>query len=184
MIIPMEKKHVKQVAELHYQYVNSLLRDLGKRMCVIFYENALRSDNNFGYVYIEDSRVLGFIFGTKDNSQLFRNWRIRLEILFSLLKRPYLIKKLLSHLRNKFPPSAERCYAAVDVNCRRKGIALKLYVALNQGFREKGITYFEDSVDADNVNSLALQQLLGAKIKCEFVEHGVRRYRLYTKLSL
>ncbi len=183
MIISMERKHASEVGELHHRYIKSFLRDLGQRMCVVFYENALKTDIHFGYVYVEDSKVLGFAFGTKDNSQVFNDWSIRLEIILSLLKRPSLVKNLFSHLRNRFPPSAERLYAAVDASCRHGGVALKLYVTLNQGFKERGITYFEDSVDADNVNSLKLQQLLGAKIKQEYSEYGLRRYRLYTELS-
>jgi ribosomal protein S18 acetylase RimI-like enzyme len=184
MIIPMERKHTFEVGELHHRYIRSLLRDLGKRVCIVFYDNALRSDINFGYVYVEDSKVLGFTFGTEDNSQVFKSPRIRLEILLSLLRRPYLMKRLFAHLKNQSPPSAERLYAAVDTNCRHKGIAMKLYAAQNQGFKERGITYFEDSVDVDNISALTLLRFLGAKIKHEFVESGVRRYRLYTHLSL
>lgn len=183
MIIEMKPEHVRQVAKLHYQYINSLLRDLGERMCRVFYENALKSDNNFGFVYIEASSVLGFVFATKDNSKLFNSIKVRIEIIRSLLKKPFLILSIFSHLRNHFAPSAERLYAAVDMSCRQKGIALKLFISLNQEFKKRGVTYFEDSVDASNMNSLILQQFLGAKVKKKFTERGIQRYRLYTKLD-
>ena len=183
MIVPMERKHAFQVGELHHRYIKSFLRDLGQPMCTAFYENALKSNMNFGFVYITDNRVFGFSFGTTDNSQIFNNWRIRLEIVFSLMKNPLLIRNLISHLKNIFPPSAERLYAAVDTSCRKKSIAIRLYATLTNGFRERGIRYFEDSVDADNETSLKLQQLLGAKIKNEFTEYGILRYRLYTTIS-
>lgn len=183
MIIPMEKEHSKEVAELHLKYTKSLLSDLGRRMCVTFYEIALSSDNNFGFVYIENSKVLGFIIGTKDNSQLFKSLRIRIEICLALLSRPYLIKKLFSNLTNKFPPAPEGLYSAVDVSARRKGIGMKLYMELNEAFRERGITYFESRIDADNLPALILRRMLGAKVIEEFMEYGRRRLKLYTRFD-
>ena len=76
MIIPARKEHAREMAELHHKYIKSLLRDLGQRMCRVFYETALQSDNNFGSVYIVESKVIGFSFGTLNNSQLFKNYRI------------------------------------------------------------------------------------------------------------
>ena len=152
-------------------------------MCKVFYSIAITSDVNFGYVYIEDGVVLGFVLGTSDNSKTFSGLRVRVEIIFALFKNPFLLKDFFSHYKSQFPASAERLYGAVDECCRQKGVALQLYSRLNQGFKERNIFYFEDSVDADNTNSIALLRFLGAKMKEKYNERGISRYRLFTKLS-
>jgi len=183
MIIPMEKKHTREVAELHYKYTKSLLKDLGRRMCIVFYETALESDNNFGCVYVENSKVQGFAFGTKDNSQLFKSPRILLELSFALFMKPWLINRLFFHLRKKFLAAPEGAYAAVDIQCRGKGIGKKLYVALHEEFRKRGAIFYESKIDADNASALMIRQKMGSKIVQEFIENGIRRFRLQTKIE-
>jgi len=60
---------------------------------------------------------------------------------------------------------------------------MKLYMELNEAFRERGITYFGSRIDADNLPALALRRMLGAKVIEEFMEYGRRRLRLYTRLD-
>jgi len=183
LIIPIGKKHAREVAGLHYLYIRSLLRDLGKRMCIAFYQTELQSDHNFGFVYVENSNVLGFTFATEDNSQLFKNPRIRLELCFALLKKPWLIQRLFFHLRKKFPPAPELLYSATDLKIRRKGIGKKFYMALHEGFKKRGVAFYEIRINADNIAHLKLSQKMGAKIKEEFMENGIRRYRLQTRIE-
>lgn len=183
MIITMERKHAPEVGELHYLYIRSLLRDLGKRMCINFYKIALSSHNNFGFVYIENSKILGFTFATKDNSQVFKNPRILLELGLALLKKPWLLKRVLFHVKRNSPPAPERFYSATDLKIRGKGIGRKLYTALEEGFKRRDITSYEIRIDADNIANLVLSQKLGAKIKEEFMENGIRRYRLQTRIE-
>lgn len=183
MIIPAEKRHARQMAGLHHKYIKSLLRDLGRRMCFVFYETALRSDDNFGCVYIEKSEVFGFVFGTRDNSRLFNHPRIYLEIVFDLCRRPLLIKRIVFRLSNKFPPAPELSYIAVDPHFRRKGIGEQLLLTQNEAFKKRGITCYEVGVDADNIPSLLLFQKLGAKIRNEFRDCDMSRFRLYNKIG-
>ncbi|UCG07153.1 MAG: hypothetical protein JSV83_00420 [Desulfobacterales bacterium] len=182
LIIPMAEKHAEEVAELHYIHTKSLIQELGRRMCIIFYKNALKSKNNFGYVYVENSRVMGFIFGTVDNSKIFNNARILIEICLGLIRKPHLIKEIIFRLKGTETGAPEGLYSAVDQNCREKGTGIKLYKALNQGFMERGINYFESRIDADNKAALILRKMLGASIKEEFYEHNKKRYRLVTEI--
>jgi ribosomal protein S18 acetylase RimI-like enzyme len=183
MIIPIERKHAREIATLHHKYTKSLLRDLGKRMCIVFYETELESDKNFGFVYIENSKVMGFILGTEDNSRLFKNPRILLEIAIALLKKPWLIRRLIFHMIKRFPATPEALYSALDVHCRGKGVGKKLYSALHEEFRKRGITCYERKVDADNVPALMILQKLGSIIVDEFMEDGKRRFRIQTKIE-
>ena len=183
MIVPIEKKHAREIAELHHKYTRSLLKDLGRRMCIVFYETELKSENNFGCVYVENSKVLGFILGTKNNSRLFKSPRILVELFFALCRKPILIKRFIFQIINKFPPAPEVAYIAVDLIFRGKGIGTQLLLTQHEAFRERGITYYEAKVDADNIPSLLLFKKLGAKIKNEFIENGIRRFRLQNKID-
>ena len=78
-IVPMKLEHAEEVADQHFRYTKSMLSELGRSACSAFYNNSIKSENNFGYVYIEDSTVLGFIFGTIDNSQIFKGFKIRIK---------------------------------------------------------------------------------------------------------
>ena len=184
MLVPMRLKHAREVGKLHHRYVPSLLTDLGERMCVIFYETVLKSDNNFGFVYIENSKVLGFVFGTTDNSQLFKYPRIIFEIGLSAIKRPAMINNLLFRVFNKYPSGPEPSYNAVDLKLRGKGIGKKLQVAQLESFKKRGITQVIGWIEEDNKANLALQQKLGAKIVDEFYQNGKRTFILQMPTSL
>ena len=80
-------------------------------------------------------------------------------------------------------PAPERFYSATDLKIRGKGIGRKLYTALHEGFKRRDITSYEIRIDADNIANLVLSQKLGAKIKEEFMENGIRRYRLQTRIE-
>jgi GNAT superfamily N-acetyltransferase len=184
MIIQMQPKHAREVGKLHHRYVPSLLTDLGERACVTFYETALKSDNNFGLVYVENSKVLGFNFGTTDNSRLFKHPRILFGIGISALKKPLIIKKLLYRLIHKFPTGPEPSYNAVDLKLRGKGIGKKLQMAQLESFKKRGITQVIGWIEEDNKANLALQQKLGAKIVDEFYQNGKRTFILQMPTSL
>ena len=153
-------------------------------MCVIFYETVLKSDNNFGFVYIENSKVLGFVFGTTDNSQLFKYPRIIFEIGLSAIKRPAMINNLLFRVFNKYPSGPEPSYAAVDLKLRGKGIGKQLCLALYEAFNKRGITQVIGCIEEDNKANLALQQKLGARIVDEFNQNGKRKFIVHIPTTL
>jgi len=184
MIVPMEKKHATEVGELHHKYVKSLLGDLGKQMCITFYKTILKSEENFGFVYVENSKVQGFIFGTTDNSRLFKHPRILFGIGISALKNPLIIKNLLYRFIHKYPPGPESSYVAVDLKLRGKGIAKKLSVVQHETFKKKGIKQLVGCIEEDNKANLALQQKLGAKVVGELYQRGKRIYVLHIPTTL
>jgi len=178
MIVPMEQKHSREIGKLHHRYIPSLLTDLGERMCVIFYETVLTSDNNFGFVYVEDSKVLGFIFGSTDNSQLFKYPRIIFALGIRLIKKPTVIKKIVSRFQEKIPSGPEVSFIAIESRVRRKGIANQLVLPLFEGFKKRNYTHVMNWIDADNKPSLSLSLNRGSQIIGEFNEGGKRRFIL------
>jgi len=179
MLVPMEKRHADEVGKLHYLHVGSFLKDLGENMCICFYKNVLESDSNFGFVYTEGDRVQGFIFGTLDNSKLFMHLRVRLTLLLALLKKPWLMRRVLCRYRKEFPPFPERCYMATAKQIRGKGIGRLLNLKLHEEFKNRGVSTYQMRIDADNKASLGVtQKVLGGIIMDEFEDNGKRRYRL------
>ena len=172
-------KHAYEVAELHYTYTDSLLRDLGRRMCHVFYENAMKNEHMFGYVYIIESKVVGFIIGTTDNSKIFGSFKVSLHIILSLLKNPHLLRKVLAHRKISSKGMPEALYSAVEREYRKRGIAFKLYKAVNNDFRRRGIRYMEGFVDSENKLALIMCKFTGWKIKEKFNVNGKFLYRLY-----
>lgn len=182
MILPLKIEHASQVARLHHQCIKSLLSDMGERVCRIFYEQALRSDRNFGFVDFESGRVRGFTLGTLDNSRLFEGIRIRAVVMLALAQRPWLFRRILFHLKAHFAPAPEALYEAVDPLFRRQGIASGLYAALDGAFRGKNVPFYEIRIDADNEANLRARQKMGAIVKDTFFEDGLQRYRLVVHL--
>jgi hypothetical protein len=195
MIIPMEPKHAREVAELHYKSVKSLLKDIGKQMCIVFYENILKSEQNFGFVYVKNSKVMGFAFGTEDNSTLLKNPRILFRLGMDLLKKPSLIVKVVSRLNQKLQPGPEISYVAVDLraiamlkrndpNFKDKKIGDQLGVAIKREFKNRGFPYIINWIEEKNKASLALSLRHGSKIVGDFWENGTRKIVLHTPTSI
>jgi len=177
MLIPMERRHADEVGRLHYLYVGSFLKDLGESMCICFYRETLRSDINFGFVYVENLRVLAFTFGTMDNSKLFKNTRLRLELLIALIKRPWLINRVFHRYKDQSPPSPERCYSATDLEVRGQGVGKLMYLRMHDEFRRRGAFGYLLQIDSDNIISInANQNIVGAKVIRQFFDNGKKRY--------
>jgi RimJ/RimL family protein N-acetyltransferase len=153
-------------------------------MCITFYNTVLKSDNNFGFVYVENSKVLGFVFGTTDNSQLFKYPRNILEIGLSAIKRPAMINQLLFRVFNKYPSGPESSYSAVDLKLRGKGIGKKMFLLLHDEFRKRGISHVIGCIEEDNKANLAVQQKLGARIVDEFFQNGKRKFIVHIPTTL
>jgi GNAT superfamily N-acetyltransferase len=176
MIIPMERRHAKEVGDLHYKYTKSLLKDIGRKLCIVFYDTVLKSEDNFGFVYVENCKVLGFAFGTVDNSRLFKHPRILLEIAIGIMKKPSIIKNLLFRLTRKYPSGPESSYSAVELDFRGKGIGKQMFLALHQEFTKRGINQLIGCIEEDNKPNFAVQQKLGARVVREFYQDGKRKY--------
>jgi len=189
MIFTMERKHAKTVAELHCRYLNSLLTNLGKRITKMFYETAVACNGNFGYVYVEDGQLLGFVFATTDPSGLYRqivkkkNVRLLIEILLTLSQNPHLLKKIASSFKgrnkNTYP---ELSYIAVDERRRGKGIGGALIDKLNEEFKLRNVHYYELSVDRDNIIARKFYESKSFMLRYEFIEHDLPRCRYFLKL--
>jgi len=195
MIIPMERKHAREVAELHYKSVKSILKDIGMQMCIVFYENILKSKQNFGFVYVKNSKVMGFAFGTEDNSRLLKNPRIIFGLGMGLLKNPSLIIKVVSRLNQKLQPGPEISYVAVDLraiamlkrkepNFKDKRIGDQLGVAIKKEFKNRGFSYIINWIEENNKASLALSLRHGSKIVGDFWEDGAHKIVLHTPTSI
>jgi ribosomal protein S18 acetylase RimI-like enzyme len=182
MIERANSDHIDGMATLHHKYIRSLLQELGFRMCRSFYKNALTSPLNFAYVYIEDNGVRGFIFGTEDNSLVFKDDIIKLSIILAVLRKPYLIKKLFFHLTDHFTPAPEKLYSVVDERWRGMGMGKELHCKLHEEFKNRNIKYYEVRVDKKNKPAIKIHQNFGGEIFEEFEENGRSRLKFGIKV--
>ena len=93
---PMGSEHIDAVADLQVRLIQCLLSDLGIAATREFYLDALHRPQNFGFVYAEEGRVLGYSFGSEDNSQVFIGFRVRFEIFRAVARRPSLAAKVVA----------------------------------------------------------------------------------------
>jgi ribosomal protein S18 acetylase RimI-like enzyme len=171
------------------------LQNIGKQMCVVFYENVLKSKQNFGFVYVKNSKVLGFIFGTEDSSKLLKNPRILFGLGMGLIKKPILIKKIFPRFNQKLETGPEVSYVAIDLRSiamlkkrepdfRDKRIGDQMGVAMKKEFKRRGFPYLINWIEENNKASLAFSLRNGSKIVGEFWEDGKRTIVLRTPTEI
>ena len=116
---------------------------------------------------------------------MVRNFGETLWGLFSgMLKRPSAILSLCRSFtaggRGRDDRSPELIYLAVEEASTEAGIGAQLVAAFNQALRDRGITAYELSVDADNSRGIRFYEKLGFRPLDEHWQFGIlrRRFRL------
>ena len=144
----MTKGELRDVAEIHYTCLNdSFLSSLGINFLIALYGELINSQYGVCYIYKENSKVVGFITGTTNTNQLFKelilkSWRkFTPTVLKQAIVRP---KIFLNAMQTIFYPTkakvgtdAELLSIVVLHEYRRKRIGNKLV--------EKLITYFKNN---------------------------------------
>jgi len=190
IITPLSKEYIKNIAYLHCKYLSGLLSELGPNVTRIFYENALLWDGNFGYVCKQDGKLIGFVFATTDNQEIFKRvikvkpLRILIQILISIFKKPILIKKMINFFTKEinntnFP---ELSYIAIEKDFRKRGIGSMFIKKINDEYRGRNIFYYELSVDKSNLEARKFYEKKGFKLKYEYKQHGIIRCKYYINL--
>jgi len=190
IITPLSKKYIKNIAYLHCKYLSGLLSELGPNVTRIFYENALLWNANFGYVCKQDAKIIGFVFATTDNQEIFKraikvkSLKILTQILISIFKEPILIKKMINFFTKEINStnSPELSYIAVKKGFRKRGIGSMFIEKINDEYRKRNIFYYELSVDKSNLEARRFYEKKGFKFKYEYKQHGIIRCKYYINL--
>lgn len=195
MILPIEAKYINKVVEIHYnsiEFKNLLLPKLGPKIMTLYYQYALQSDENLGFVYMDGQKIQGFIFGTVNKSNFYRQiflrskFKISCFITLRLIRKPFLLSSLIRYTIQKIllPKEEQNLYnaelitIAVNQEIRGKKIGKKLVQTLNKKFKDYGISKYQVIVEEENKAAIRFYKKLGFQYIKNFVEFG-RKCVLY-----
>jgi len=194
MIEIMQKKHIREVARIHYE---SLPQDFLPRFGIkflekIFYPGVLKSPFGTTFVEIVDNKVAGFLtLAYKNNLFLkkiiFTNpqWLVLLS-LKKLFSNPLFLKEgfdiLLHSLikeRNDYGELPESVILAVKKEFRGRGIAKKLIDHGKKHLKSLGLNKFMVKVLNSNIITIKLYIKMGGEIQKEIVRAN-KKYKILT----
>jgi SAM-dependent methyltransferase/ribosomal protein S18 acetylase RimI-like enzyme len=175
MIRRMEARDAKTISKIHIDALGiGFLSTLGEGFLKTLYEGIARSRFGIGYVYVEDSQIIGFITGCEDVSKLLKEiYRKKLlkfgkTIFLKALRKPGIIRSIYQSFRypdlTQTKVKAELLSIAVMEVYRDKGIGKELVEALIKHFKGIGISRFKVSVDQRLLGADEFYKALGFKL--------------------
>jgi len=196
MIKPITKLHSADVARLHIQGISTgFISSLGVGFVTALYEAIAEDENSFGFVAVEDDKVLGFVAFSTNLSKLYKYVALKKSFKFGfILARKMLsvqnIKKVWANLfypkkmKQMNLPDAELLSIVVAPTGRGKGIAKQLTEAGFEECKKRGIDKVKVLVAADNEPANRLYQKSGFKLATQLQSHGVMSNVYIRELSL
>ena len=190
MIEAFNSSHVNAMAQLHLDNLTGLLCDLGPGAVHAYYHGATRSSSAVGYVYIQESGLSGFVFGSANPRQLKREilansfFQTLLGTCSGVIRKPGTLHSILSSIwpgsEDYDSQAAELIYLAVDVNQRSSGIGQQLVECFSHKLSKSDVRAYELSVDADNQEAIKFYDRLGFVEVNQYREFGNdhKRYRM------
>lgn len=177
--------------------LNDFITDLGKDfLSQIFYPEILKSEWGFGYVYLIDGKVAGFITGSLDSARYYKKMmRRKCPLLISLvfgklLKNPLFFKDviqatLFSLKCTKPPVKPDLSYIAVDSKFQGKGIGKQLVMKLIEHLKNNNLAGCWTKTEKENIRSNRLYKKCGFKIfrETKFRNRTVALYVIDWSLS-
>jgi len=185
MIEPLTKLHSKAIAQLHIQSISAgFISSLGAGFVTALYEAIAEDENSFGFVAVEDDKVLGFVAFSTNLSKLYKYVALKKSFKFGfILARKMLsiqnIKKVWANIfypkkmKQMNLPDAELLSIVVAPEGRGKGIAKQLTEAGFEECKKRDIDKVKVLVAADNEPANRLYQKSGFKLATQLQSHGV-----------
>ena len=186
----LKDDRLKQLAELHYSVMNTLLTELGLPVVLRYYQIA-RSDNSVvGISALDPSKkIIGWAMGSPHPDRINSKLRSPLlsfafQILRVLVTRPLILLQLLSSILSASSETEmkrdtiELTYIGVAAKQRDKGLGKDLLSTFIDMSREAGYRSVVLSVEKDNEAAIALYQKAGFKITKTFSEGRFERHRM------
>lgn len=184
--------HVDQVVGVHQRsFEGFFLSFLGSRFLHLFYAAAVDYADGVGFVYMEGTRVVGFVFGAPSPAGFYRfllrtRWlRFALAALGAALRRPTIIPRLVrawfypSQMSNQ-AESASLMSVAVDTTAQGKGIGARLVHVFLDTMHARGIRRVDLTTDRlNNARANAFYQSLGFYCERTFVTPEGREMNEY-----
>jgi ribosomal protein S18 acetylase RimI-like enzyme len=191
----LEDDQLKQLAQLHYSVMHTLLADIGLSMVLRYYQIA-RSDNSVVGICALDSskKIIGWAMGSPHPDRINSALRSPLlwfafQMLRVLFTRPFIFFQLISSVLSSSAETEmkgdgiELTYIGVAADQRNKGLGNDLLNAFIEMSREAGYRSLILSVEKDNEAAIALYQKAGFKIIKTFSEGRYERHRMELSLE-
>lgn len=186
----LNEEIVKQLAELHYSVMHTLLSDLGLPMVLRYYQIARSDSSVIGMCAINSSNeVLGWAMGSPYPDRI--NSRLRTPLpwfVFQMLRlaftRPLVLWQLVTSVFSSSTEmemksdAIELTYIGVALNQRGKRLGRTLLNAFIETGRSNGYHSVVLSVEKENSPAIALYEKSGFKIIKTFSEGLYQRHRM------
>jgi ribosomal protein S18 acetylase RimI-like enzyme len=171
----------KEVAQIHTETLAvGLLPSLGQPFLESLYRSAARDKSCVFIVAVEDGRIIGFVMGSIAPPSLYLRSAFQSlpKILAAILKRPRLLRRLLSVLRysakSTSNPSAELLSIAVSHEHRGTGISGALLREFKSKMMIRNIRKFRVTAADTQVAALKFYRKNGGIPVSEFDLGGLR----------
>lgn len=179
MIQQMTERHVAEACQIHIEALSdSFLPMLGRDFLRVLYTGILEYNLGFGFVYMVDDKVVGFVLASKDTGKLFkevikRKWLILLlTVPRKVIKSPSILIRMYETFsypkENPKDSCAELLVIAIDKDYRGKKIGKELINSLNTRFLRENIYKYKVSVYSDNKNANEFYKAAGFKFDHSF----------------
>ena len=186
MIVPLESRHARQVAELHIAGIpTGFISSLGIRFVSALYEAIAESPYGFGYVEEADGKAVGFVAFTTNLKGLYKTICLKKGVCFVVLLASKLcsfktVKKIVETLfypgKVKTPdvPQAELLSIAVAETARGRGVAKNLILHGLEAAATMNIDQVKVLVADFNQPANALYLKTGFHYLCQIDSHGIQ----------
>jgi ribosomal protein S18 acetylase RimI-like enzyme len=186
VIHSLQSKYAGKCAVLHIQGIpTGFISSLGQEFVAALYEVIAEDKNSFGFVAIEDEKVLGFVAFSTNLPKLYKYVILKkgFKLSFIIAKKMMsvqTIKKIWANLfypqkmKEMDLPDAELLSIAIAPDGRGRGIAKQLVDAGFEECRKRHIEKVKVLVAADNEAANKLYKKCGFELNTQINSHGVR----------
>lgn len=188
MIVKLTSQHANQVAKLHKESLpDEFLSSLGKKFLTVLYSILLRQKSIVAYGYLIEDKLIGFIIGTTNKQQAFRQvigssqgLKLVPYLVFNLFKKPaivfYFAETLFYSKVHLTQTNSELLAICVAKQYRRQGIGKKLVGKLQYALNQRGQRLFAVSTTSKVADSF--YQKLGGRMSKQFTMFG-KKWNMY-----
>jgi hypothetical protein len=164
-IRPMLFHDAPRIAELHHAAMgNSLWARLGTNFLTVLYKQLVNDERFLGYVYMEDSKIRGFIAGSLNPDQMMqevfrKSWFLLGPAAFPRALKPDIFRKLLETSRYAEASSsvalpqavpAESLFCSFEPDLRGKRISGHINKVLFDDLLARGHRFVKVTTETDN----------------------------------
>ncbi|MFH1456496.1 MAG: GNAT family N-acetyltransferase [Patescibacteria group bacterium] len=178
MIIPLTEEYIDRVVILHKKVLGHTLNSkIGSWFLKkLYYQTLNNKKNGFGFVYIENKQILGFISFCIDQKKLSRqikqniSFYEKIKILTFLITHPNLLNKFIKNIlfENFLTTNFQKPYSTiltigVHPNTQGKGIGKQLIIKCQEVLKNNNVNTLYVDTEITNKNAIKFYKKIGFK---------------------